>query len=54
MLSVCENLQKDVVILVSQTRPEVTSAEGGEDKDSMETEDTPRAKQKDLPDGVRV
>ncbi|XP_077334682.1 nucleoporin NUP188 isoform X2 [Lithobates pipiens] len=54
VLSVCENLQEEVVILVSQTRPEVTSADGGEDKDSMETEDTPRAKQKDLPDGVCV
>ncbi|PIO39655.1 hypothetical protein AB205_0080430 [Aquarana catesbeiana] len=54
VLSVCENLQEEVVVLVSQTRPEVTSADGGEDKDSMETEDTPRAKQKDLPDGVCV
>ncbi|XP_072287840.1 nucleoporin NUP188 isoform X3 [Pyxicephalus adspersus] len=54
VLSVCENLQEEVAILVSQTRHEVTSVDGGEDKDRMETEDMPQSKQKDQPDGVCV
>ncbi|XP_068104600.1 nucleoporin NUP188 isoform X2 [Hyperolius riggenbachi] len=54
VLSVCENLQDEVVYLIDQTQHGLMSGDGGEDKDSMETEDTPRSKQKDQRNGVCV
>ncbi|KAM9326170.1 nucleoporin NUP188 [Gastrophryne carolinensis] len=54
VLSVCDNLQEEVVLLIDQTRQGLTSGDGNEDKDSMETEDAPRTKHKDQRDGVCV
>ncbi|KAE8583088.1 hypothetical protein XENTR_v10020421 [Xenopus tropicalis] len=54
VLNVCETLQEEVVFLVDHTRQEVPANDASEDKDSMETEDTGRIRQKDQRDGVCV
>ncbi|KAM8934282.1 nucleoporin NUP188 [Pelodytes ibericus] len=52
VLSVCETVQEEVVAVINETRYGMT--DGTDDKDSMETEDTPRARHKDQRDGVCV
>ncbi|KAJ7308507.1 hypothetical protein JRQ81_009075 [Phrynocephalus forsythii] len=54
VLSVCETLQEEFVALFDQTRHCLTSGEAAEDKDSMETDDASRHKQKDQRDGMCV
>ncbi|XP_077162658.1 nucleoporin NUP188 isoform X2 [Paroedura picta] len=54
VLSVCETLQEEVVALFDQTRHCLTSGDSVDDKDSMETDDASRHKQKDQRDGVCV
>ncbi|KAM4663713.1 nucleoporin NUP188 isoform 2-T2 [Discoglossus pictus] len=54
VLSVCETLQDEVVFLVDQTRHSLAVGDGPEDKDSMETDDSTRVRQKDQRDGVFV
>ncbi|XP_053552160.1 nucleoporin NUP188 [Bombina bombina] len=54
VLSVCETLQDEVVFLVDHTRQGLTTGDGVDEKDSMETEDAPRIRQRDQRDGVCV
>ncbi|XP_075041132.1 nucleoporin NUP188 isoform X1 [Mixophyes fleayi] len=54
VLSVCENLQDEVVSLIDHTRHGLIAGDGTEDKDSMETEDLPRTRRKEQRDGVCV
>ncbi|XP_056394145.1 nucleoporin NUP188 isoform X2 [Hyla sarda] len=54
VLSVCENLQEEVMSLINETRHGLTTGEGAEDKDSMETDDLPRTRHKDQRDTVCV
>lgn len=53
VLNVCESLQEEVIALFDQTRHSLASGSAAEDKDSMETDDCPRPRHKDLRDGVR-
>ncbi|GAB1286188.1 Nucleoporin NUP188 [Apodemus speciosus] len=52
VLNVCETLQEEVIALFDQTRHSLASGGGAEDKDSMETDDCPRARHKDQRDGT--
>nr|XP_028571386.1 nucleoporin NUP188 homolog isoform X2 [Podarcis muralis] len=54
VLSVCETLQEEFIALFDQTRHCLTSGDSTDDKDSMETDDASRHKQKDQRDGVCV
>uniref|UniRef100_A0A670ZEM3 Nucleoporin NUP188 n=1 Tax=Pseudonaja textilis TaxID=8673 RepID=A0A670ZEM3_PSETE len=54
VLSVCETLQEEFIALFDHTRHCLTSGDSLEDKDSMETDDISRHKQKDQRDGVCV
>ncbi|KAG9477716.1 hypothetical protein GDO78_012956 [Eleutherodactylus coqui] len=54
VLSVCENLQDEVMSLIDETRHGLTTGDGAEDKDSMETDDMPRTRHKDQRDTVCV
>ncbi|XP_044309035.1 nucleoporin NUP188 isoform X1 [Varanus komodoensis] len=54
VLSVSETLQEEFIALFDQTRHCLTSGDPVEDKDSMETDDPLRHKQKDQRDGVCV
>ncbi|XP_063288705.1 nucleoporin NUP188 isoform X2 [Pelobates fuscus] len=54
VLNVCTTLQNEVLVLNDQTRVALKAGDGVEDKDSMETEETPRMQQKDQRDGVCV
>ncbi|XP_071980441.1 nucleoporin NUP188 isoform X1 [Engystomops pustulosus] len=54
VLSVCETLQDEVMALTDDTRHGLSSGEGTEDKDSMETDDLPKTRQKDQRDTVCV
>ncbi|KAG8512812.1 LOW QUALITY PROTEIN: Nucleoporin NUP188, partial [Galemys pyrenaicus] len=53
-LNVCETLQEEVIALFDQTRHSLASGSATEDKDSMETDDSSRPRQKDQRDGVCV
>nr|XP_033817901.1 nucleoporin NUP188 homolog isoform X1 [Geotrypetes seraphini] len=52
--NVCKTLQDEVIGLLDQTRHNLRTGETADDKDSMETDDVPRAKQKDQRNGVCV
>lgn len=52
VLSVCETLQEEAIALFDQTRHCLMSGDSAEDKDSMETDDASRHKQKDQRDGA--
>lgn len=52
VLNVCETLQEEVIILFDQTRHSLMSRDPTDDKDSMETDDASRHKQKDQRDGA--
>ncbi|XP_066466804.1 nucleoporin NUP188 isoform X1 [Tiliqua scincoides] len=54
VLSVCETLQEEAIALFDQTRHCLMSRDPTDDKDSMETDDSSRHKQKDQRDGVCV
>uniref|UniRef100_A0A8C3XU81 Nucleoporin NUP188 n=1 Tax=Chelydra serpentina TaxID=8475 RepID=A0A8C3XU81_CHESE len=54
VMSVCETLQDEVIVLFDQTRHSLTSGDSADDKDSMETDDACRGKHKDQRDGVCV
>ncbi|XP_040261568.1 nucleoporin NUP188 isoform X1 [Bufo bufo] len=54
VLSVCENLQDEVMSLIDETRHGLTTGDGAEDKDSMDTDDMPRTRHKDQRDTVCV
>ncbi|EMP34696.1 hypothetical protein UY3_08273 [Chelonia mydas] len=54
VMSVCETLQDEVIVLFDQTRHSLTSGDSVDDKDSMETDDACRGKHKDQRDGVCV
>ncbi|XP_072841248.2 nucleoporin NUP188 [Pogona vitticeps] len=54
VLSVCETLQEEFVALFDQTRHCLSSGDSADDKDSMETDDASRHKQKDQRDGMCV
>lgn len=54
VLNVCETLQEEVIALFDQTRHCLASGSATEDKDSMETDDCSRPRQKDQRDGVRA
>ncbi|XP_070614706.1 nucleoporin NUP188 [Erythrolamprus reginae] len=54
VLSVCETLQEEFIALFDHTRHCLTLGDSPEDKDSMETDDSSRHKQKDQRDGVCV
>ncbi|XP_013917047.1 PREDICTED: nucleoporin NUP188 homolog [Thamnophis sirtalis] len=54
VLSVCETLQEEFIALFDHTRHCLTSGDSLEDKDSMETDDISRHRQKDQRDGVCV
>ncbi|XP_061460511.1 nucleoporin NUP188 isoform X2 [Rhineura floridana] len=54
VLNVCETLQEEFIALFDQTRHCLTSGDATDDKDSMETDDASRHKQKDQRDGVCV
>ncbi|KAH1187889.1 hypothetical protein KIL84_004021 [Mauremys mutica] len=51
VMSVCETLQDEVIVLFDQTRHSLTSGDSADDKDSMETDDACRGKHKDQRDG---
>lgn len=53
VMSVCETLQDEVIVLFDQTRHNLTSGDSADDKDSMETDDACRVKHKDQRDGVK-
>ncbi|KAH0615425.1 hypothetical protein JD844_004636 [Phrynosoma platyrhinos] len=52
VLSVCETLQEEFIALFDHTRHCLTSGDVTDDKDSMETDDASRHKQKDQRDGA--
>ncbi|XP_075180884.1 nucleoporin NUP188 [Anomaloglossus baeobatrachus] len=54
LLSVCENLQDEVMSLIDETRHGLETGDGAEDRDNMETDDLPRARHKDQRDTVCV
>ncbi|XP_039201016.1 nucleoporin NUP188 isoform X4 [Crotalus tigris] len=54
VLSVCETLQEEFIALFGHTRRCLSTGDALEDKDSMDTDDVSRHKQKDQRDGVCV
>ncbi|KAJ6654583.1 hypothetical protein lerEdw1_006736 [Lerista edwardsae] len=52
VLSVCETLQEEAIALFDQTRHCLMAGDTAEDKDSMETDDASRHRQKDQRDGA--